>query len=264
MIYTYNYLGKNGRLGNMLWQIAWIVGQSIRHNGTPSIKSDWEYRPYFSVPEGYYFSPDKTSETVDGETLYYQELYHWNESEDIIHKIFQPSARAFFSLDGYHPESSHKGTCSIHYRRGDYLKNPNHFPIPTEKYYTNAIKQVLNKNPNACFYIFSDDINYIKTLWNKNNGLYKEVLRNNKVTFVEGVVTPVEVNERIEPPLDWLDLFVMRNCEYHIIANSSFSWWGAWLSEDKNVFYPSVWWGPALNTLPWREGIPGSWIEVEC
>lgn len=261
--FTYNYLERNGRLGNQLWQIAWQYGQAKRTDGSLSVKVDWEYRPFFSVPDVYFEPP--AGDVVDGKTLYYQELHHWNGLEDQVWSMFQPSPEAKQRQKIYLPEVTEEvETCSIHYRLGDYLKYPENFPVPTKKYYQTAIESVLETNPDTKFYVFSDDIPAIREQWEQDDAMYARLLSEDRVKFVEGTMRPVEVVDRKGEPLDWLDLFSMKYCKNHIIGNSTFSWWGAYLSENKHAYYPSVWWGPALAGTPWWEGIPNDWTKIEC
>ena len=78
-------------------------------------------------------------------------------------------------------------------------------------------------------------------------------------------VKPEEVIDGEENQEDVLDLYLMSKIHNNIIANSSFSWWGAWLSEleDKRVLTPPVWFGPKNTHLTMKDLIPDSWEMVE-
>jgi hypothetical protein len=134
---------------------------------------------------------------------------------------------------------------SIHIRRGDYIVNPvtfNHHGVCPLEYYHLAIDRMMKIIPDPHFYIFSDD-----PLWVKQN------------LIVNYPHTYVTYNQNFQ---DYLDLWLMSKCKHHIIANSSFSWWGAWLSDkpDKIVIVPKKWVRtPGLDT---RDLIPGSWQSV--
>jgi hypothetical protein len=71
----------------------------------------------------------------------------------------------------------------------------------------------------------------------------------------------IKVDDSIE---DWKQLLIMSNCHHHIIANSSFSWWGAYFNEnvDKIVCYPSMWFGPALANKRLDDMFPSDWTCV--
>lgn len=265
--YTYDYLERNGRLGNQLWQIAWAYTQAIQNNGKVSIKKDWEYRPFFSVPDSMFKNPK--GNIVDGQTEYFQDLSLWGDNADRVKQIFQPSDRAYFELMDYAEEILDYPiqTCSIHYRRGDYVKYPKHYPIPTDRYYIDAIRAVLHENPSTDFFVFSDDIEWVRNKCMQDTGLFKELYMTDQLHFMEGVARPVEVVDRKGEPLDWLDLFAMSLCNYHIIANSTFSWWGAFLSNKSNqTYYPSRWYGnhESVRHIPWRKAIPSGWTEIKC
>lgn len=117
-----------------------------------------------------------------------------------------------------------KDCTSIHIRRGDYLHHSNFQGICTEKYYTNAIDYIDKNTNNALFIVFSDDISWCKKTLQKLN---------NRVVYVDWN----------EGENSYLDMYLMSNCNNNIIANSTFSWWGAFLNQNKSkvVVCPSKW-----------------------
>lgn len=262
MIYTYDALELNGRLGNQLWQIAWQIGQAALKNDDIYIKPDWRYREYFSIPDQF-FAP-KAGKKKDGGHLYYQELLHWQHIKDEIWEYFQPSVTSIEYLESNYPSEFldtriHK--TSIHCRRGDFLQNPTRFPVPSDRYYDHAIELALDKNPETLFMVFSDDYKYIRRRFKGENFLH-----------IEGIASHADPNRRGSPQDQW-DLFIMTCCQQHIIANSTFSWWGAFLAESEAVYYPSVWFGPDIDAVDsrgidikesWRDGIPNDWFEISC
>ncbi len=114
---------------------------------------------------------------------------------------------------------SQQTTVSIHIRRGDYA---NGFPMMTPQYYENAISYFENKFNEVYFLVFSNDMD-----WAKQN-----------LQFSQGEFVDWNTGKD-----SWKDMYLMTQCNHHIIANSSFSWWGAWLNqkENKEVIAPSVW-----------------------
>ena len=106
---------------------------------------------------------------------------------------------------------------SLHIRRGDYVTNPNH-PTQTMEYYKEALSNLPNNLPVA---IFSDD-----PAWCKK----QELFAGDRFMIAEGNSTDC-------------DLCLMSLCSHHIIANSSYSWWGAWLADSKRVIAPKKWFG---------------------
>ena len=119
---------------------------------------------------------------------------------------------------------NNKKIVSIHVRRGDYLNLPDYHYNLSDKYYNNAIKKYDIEN--TVFIIFSDDVEYIKNDFIKNvNIKYKEIIEDNN-------------EER--------SLWIMSSCkDGHILANSSFSWWGDYLNmnKEKIVCCPVRWFG---------------------
>ena len=130
-------------------------------------------------------------------------------------------------------------TCSIHVRRGDYLKSPNHHPTQSMEYYNKAINELPTDTK---FFIFSDDIE-----WCKNNFPDEP----DKFKFIEG-------NK------DYEDLFLMSRCNNNIICNSTFSWWGAWLNNNENkiVVAPSNWFGPLYYNHITDDLYGDNWIKI--
>ena len=136
---------------------------------------------------------------------------------------------------------------SIHIRRGDYIKSKAvlayHGVLPLF-YYEVAINKLKEKyNNDIQLYFFSDDINFIK----QNFGKYPNSV------IVEG-----NTNQD-----SWKDMALMSACKHHIIANSSFSWWGAWLGGLKGITYaPRHFFSPKVN-YNIDDYIPSSWTIVD-
>jgi hypothetical protein len=134
---------------------------------------------------------------------------------------------------------------SIHVRRGDYVSNPTTQQFHgccSLDYYNRAISLIEQKVDDPSFFIFSDDLP-----WAKKN------------LEIPGEKTFVAHNG---PEKEYCDLWLMSLCQHHIIANSSFSWWGAWLSQDaeKMVIAPRRW---ALSeSFDTSDIIPDSWITI--
>lgn len=133
---------------------------------------------------------------------------------------------------------------SLHIRRGDYISNKTHTSIYTVcslDYYRSAIQVIMKKIANPVFYIFSDDI-----LWVKKN-----LVINASMVFVDH-------NKGAE---SYNDMRLMSLCKHNIIANSSFSWWGAWLnpSTDKIVVAPKRWFANNTNV---KDLLPENWLKL--
>jgi hypothetical protein len=141
-------------------------------------------------------------------------------------------------------ELQQKCSVSIHIRRGDYLKINNTFGICSTDYYTRAIIKIQKMEPVDLFVIFSDDIDWCIEQ-------FKKTIGNISVKFVNW-------NKGTE---SFRDMQLMSLCKHNIIANSSFSWWGAWLNQNPNkiVIAPSRW----MNSKGWSEIIPHEWITIK-
>ena len=130
---------------------------------------------------------------------------------------------------------------SLHIRRGDYVLDPRvglHHGVCNLTYYQKAIQEIERRVRNPHFYIFSDDIPWAKThLFIGHNSTYISHNQGDK---------------------SYEDLRLMSHCRHHIIANSSFSWWGAWLNSrsDKLVMAPRKWTNISLDI---SDLIPSGW-----
>ncbi|MHC1716408.1 MAG: alpha-1,2-fucosyltransferase [Candidatus Dojkabacteria bacterium] len=157
-----------------------------------------------------------------------------------------------FSLNKYTKKVDQKilkeicdtNSVSLHVRRGDYVTNPKvakEQGIVTLSYYSNALKYIQERVENLKLFVFSDDIDWVKT--------------NLKFDF------PTEyIDGNVNEPVN--DLFLMSKCKHNIIANSTFSWWGAWLNRNKKkiVISPKYWF---LNNIPSSNDIvPEGWIKL--
>lgn len=137
---------------------------------------------------------------------------------------------------------SHAHSVSIHIRRGDYVSNveANKFHgLCSLEYYKDAVNYLSTKFKKLNLYVFSDDLDWCK--------------EHLKFDF------PMEFIQTLNPQSD---LYLMTQCQHNIIANSSFSWWGAWLNgyKDKIVIAPKKWFADSsINTT---DLIPKSWIKL--
>jgi hypothetical protein len=244
MTITFSELGNKGRLGNVLFQAATTIALALRNNDTYRFPKTWMDRKYFNISE------DKF---IDKNNFYYSQIYnepnfHYNKlqyksnlnligyfqsnlyfedfKEEII-KILTPNIKV-----------EKQNYTSLHIRRTDYLIHEGCYNILNRKnYYDRAIQESGGKN----FLIFSDDI-----FWAKEN------FKGNEFNFAEG-------NNAVT------DLALQLSCTGgNIIANSSFSWWGAYLNNNFGpVIYPSVWFGPKLSsTHNTKDLCPKEWIKV--
>jgi hypothetical protein len=139
-------------------------------------------------------------------------------------------------------------TVSIHVRRGDYVNsvatNDLH-GVCSAKYYLNAIALIKSKINDPVFYFFSDDPKWVDQ--------YLLPMTTNAVL--------VQHNQHND---SWQDMALMSKCKHHVIANSSFSWWGAWLNADnkKIVIAPGDWFSNKTDYFNDKDIIPAGWIRL--
>ncbi len=147
-------------------------------------------------------------------------------------------------------EQSESIPVSIHIRRGDYVLDPRtnaYHGVCSKEYYDRALAHLVSQTgPRIQIFIFSDDI-----AWVKENMPFDYP--------TQYVSRPLADTEAFA---DYEELTLMSRCSHHIIANSSFSWWGAWLnpSSDKIVIAPSRWTQKKVRDS--REMLPSSWIRI--
>lgn len=234
---TFAKLGNYGRLGNQLFQIAATIGYALKNNDR-FIFPRWQYEPFFNLHgcfgpvniQNEYSEPRYQYDEIPYKPNcnlfgYFQSPKYFSHCDNFIRQILSPS---FSKM----PRKA--DTVSLHVRRGDYIKYPNHHPMLTQEWYENALSQV----PHTKVLVFSDDMNWCK-----------RTFRGNKFEFVEG-------------NSECVDLHIQSICEHNIIANSSFSWWAAYLNDNPNkiVIGPKNWFGPALNqTHLISDLIPETW-----
>jgi hypothetical protein len=132
---------------------------------------------------------------------------------------------------------------SVHFRRGDYVTDPvfnNNHGVCSFDYYNAGMRYIHSKHPEASFYFFSDDIDQIEKEFSDSGY---------KIVFVKTVNTIPA----------WVDMMLMSKCHHHVIANSSYSWWGAWLADYKNkiVVAPDKWF--ADTSRKYDHIIPAGW-----
>ena len=149
---------------------------------------------------------------------YWQSEKYFASIADIIHKDFtfpEPSLRNRERAE----EMAACTSVSIHVRRGDYQGL---FPLLTEDYYSPAMDYFKEKYGDVHFYVFSNDLDWCR-----------EHLKAERITYVDW-------NTGADSPFD---MWLMTQCKHNIIANSTFSWWGAWLNgnEGKEVVAPRTW-----------------------
>ena len=245
---SFNNLGNLGRLANQMFQYASLKGIA-RHRGyefsIPPANVFGKRDPMVNTDEmNIYkvFGLDKKNtvglfpnqvlaermHTFDAELFencpdnidifgYYQTHKYFDHIEDEIREDFTFDSDLVKSCKEFLEYTYvFRDIIALHIRRGDYISNPNH-PSQSMEYYQRGLEML----PDLDVIVFSDDAEWCKQ---------QEIFSSDRFSISEGNSTDA-------------DLCLMSMCQYHIIANSSFSWWGAWLAKSKKVIAPKNWFG---------------------
>lgn len=144
-----------------------------------------------------------------------------------------------------------KETISLHFRLGDYVKQQENHPVLSLTYYRAALATFDKMQSYRVLYFCEA----------ADNDTVQESIKILQTEYPN--MEFIKVPDAIE---DYKQMLIMANCNYNIIANSSFSWWGAYFNtESKGVFYPSKWFGPTYKHYNTKDMCPPSWkiISVE-
>lgn len=176
---------------------------------------------------------------------YWQTEKYFKDIRNILLKEFTLKTQYISKIEVIRNQVQNKNSVFIGIRRGDYLTDKNtikHFGIIKNTYYLDAIQYLKDNTLNPVFYVFSDDIEWVK----------ENMEFNCKVHFRdrENLLTDIE------------ELMVMASCKHAIIPNSTFHWWGAWLIKDANkiVIAPEGWFADGTKT----DIIPEEWIQIKA
>lgn len=248
-----------GRLGNNMFQVAACIGYAKKYGYKyliPTRRAGGDQDPYLlpsfwpSLPYGNWNGGNRY-EQHDPSMFNYKPIPHFQNGVTLVgffqsEKWFegaQEEVKAAFPLKDY-PE--YRDYVSIHVRRGDYVTNANSFPPVTMEYLTEAEKHLWTNAKFQNIIVFSDDID-----WCKRN-----------IYFVTSEGGKIEYDESTE----YEALSKMASCGHHIIANSTFSWWAAYLGKnpDRIVVSPSSkkWFGPGFSGGEPVDLIPKNWIQI--
>ncbi|MHB8117593.1 MAG: alpha-1,2-fucosyltransferase [Methanothrix sp.] len=204
------------------------------------------YRRSYIKERFFHFDPNilKVSHDVYLEGYWQSEKY-FKDIEDVIRYEFRVKPDQDEANKAMAQNIMSKEAVSIHIRRGDYVTDPktNKFHGTCSLgYYLNGIEKIADLISNPHFFIFSDDHQWIQD--------------NLKIEYPATFVTHNGAGK------DYEDLRLMTLCNHHIIANSSFSWWGAWLCENekKMVFAPVKWFN--ASEFDTKDLIPASWQRI--
>ena len=278
----YNRLGSNGRLGNQMFQYAGLRGIAEKHG------YDWVVPPpddYYEANYGLFdcfkmksveeknlgFVPHQFPSvkskvfSFDSEFFencpdncnledYFQTEKYFQHIENLIRQDFE------FNDDYLNPckefiDQFNGKVISLHVRRTDYLNLQTYHLSCSLDYYRRALEEFPEDVP---VLVFSDDIE-----WCSN----QEIFSGDRFYFSQDQQKYSHLHRDADGQLrssfvPYTDLCLMSLCSDAIIANSSFSWWGAWLisNPNKKVIAPNAWFGPDAKDIDSSDIVPTSWI----
>ena len=272
MTIAFNYLGKLGQLGNQMFQYAATLGVARYTGVTFTIPNHDEIfidglgnRLRVELFDCFDIKPDNVGMLRTNNVLP-EKGYHFNR--DILHTNGQSdyTLHGFFQTERYFQHCADEvrtqftfrkeivddckmildgcfdNPIALHIRRGDYLTNSgNHTNLGLD-YYEKALSKF---DSDRQVVVFSDDADWC---------MEQELFQDDRFIVSTG-----------NGP--YHDLYLMSQCSDFIIANSSFSWWGAWLSANENKTIcspdPKIWFGPNNSHLDTSDLIPNDWVIIE-
>ena len=148
-------------------------------------------------------------------------------------------------------------TISMHFRLGDYKNLPNFHPIIPISYYEKSILDIsikLGKQTKYKILYFCEE---------EDNTIVSDYIKTIKQNIYMDNIEFIKVDDTID---DWIQVIIMSICQHNIIANSTFSWWGAYFGNTQNrlIYYPDIWFGPALQQLQTSQMFPITWQKIDC
>ena len=175
---------------------------------------------------------------------YWQNYNYFKEIGSLIRNSFQfKNDLSLVNSNLLNEISNEVQSVSIHVRRGDYLNHKTFGGICNLNYYLNAIEYVKNIFHNPIFYFFSNDFTWCRDV-------LLPLIGDSKYFFIDW-------NTKQD---SYIDMQLMSYCKFNIIANSSFSWWGAWLNANPNkiVIAPKLWW----QLFKTDDVVPDDWVRL--
>lgn len=200
--------------------------------------------------------PNITNENSNIELRGYFQSYKYIEDyyEQIIELINLRELQTTIKQKYINYFENDKIIISMHFRMGDYKNKQEYHPIIKIEYYVNALKKMIQELKNL------EQINILYFCEKEDSKIVDNNIEQIK-KIVENRISYTKINDDIP---DWEQLILMSCCDNNIIANSTFSWWGAYFNNNKNkiVCYSNEWFGSALKNLDTKDLFPQNWIRI--
>lgn len=243
---SFSSIGSLGRLGNQMFQYAALKGLAAYHQVPYSLPLDTSLHKCFKIPKvgqesiepqirerSYEFDESIFSYSKGDLYGYFQTEKYFLHIEEEIRKDFRFCDIIYNTCIHYRTYILPKEVIAFHIRRGDYTTDPN-FVLLDLDYYMNALEHF----PDLEVMIMSDDIEWCKKQFRSQR--FRFSLSNNP----------------------FIDLCLMSLCDYHIISNSSFSWWGSWLAKSKKTIAPKKWFDGEYSFWNTKDLYQKDWIVI--
>jgi hypothetical protein len=272
-----------GGLGNQIFQIFATISYAIKSKsqfkfmnmeslggGSTTVRNTYwktffsNMRPFLisSMPAvtvireiGFPYNELPVREMINKDILiygYFQSYKYFHDNYNVISRMvginkMRETLLLKLDLSNEYTEN----TISMHFRIGDYKKIQDFHPLATYGYYERSLQHLQSRHPTKTFNVlfFCEDIDFDDV-----------TVTINKLTVKFPSYNFTRASNALS---DWEQMLLMSCCHHNIIANSSFSWWGAYFNAfaDKLVYYPSVWFGPAAR-IDTRDLCPSDWIKI--
>lgn len=257
-----------GGLGNQLFQIFAVISYSIKNNCNFNffLKDNRNFSRWGNllVTLNEYIIDELPKYIYNEDTHSYKEIpvydkpfmingyfqsskYFNNYKDNIIDLIgIREHQNRYSYLYNY------DNIVSIHFRLGDYKRLEKYHPILPIDYYISSLNLLINKtkrNDWIVLYFYEEN---------------DEPIVSNNINILLNKFPHIKFTGINHNYSDWQQVLIMSLCKHNIIANSTFSWWGAYLNNNNEVFYPSLWFGESLKDKLTHDIPMDNWIKVNC
>ena len=277
-----NRIGCNGRLGNQMFQYASMRGiASVKGFDWVVPPENYDHTANYALFETFKMTnvQEKNIGFVEGEIL--KETIHCYDESLVDSCSDNTNLDGFFQTEKYFEnivdeirsdftfKDEYLKPCKefidsldttpifLHVRRGDAIGKEHYHPVAPMSYYVEALKRFDEDTP--CF-VFSDDLDWCKSqdLFKSDKFLFNDNIERYDYQSMDGS------GSMQYTLLPHVDLCLMSLCSGAIIVNSSFSWWGAWLQNNRGkVIASKPWFGPSASDLDTSDVVPDHWEIID-